>query len=139
MSDPATPDNEMEDHWWEQRAEAFEAWADHVASASLQPADTRALQAITRLAELREEVDAAILEAVRDARSQRHTWAEIGVMLGVTRQAAQHKYGPKLDDVPVEGARAVLDVRRRESLDRMVAIADEGGMYERAATPQNTR
>ena len=29
--------------------------------------------------------------------------------------------------------------QRRESLDRMVEIADESGMYERAATAENTR
>ena len=30
-------------------------------------------------------------------------------------------------------------IQRRESLDRMIEIADEGGMYEQAATPQRTR
>ena len=30
-------------------------------------------------------------------------------------------------------------VRRRESLDRMVEIAHESGMYELTATPQRTR
>lgn len=30
-------------------------------------------------------------------------------------------------------------IQRRESLDRMVDIADESGMYEQAATPQRTR
>ena len=29
--------------------------------------------------------------------------------------------------------------QRRESLDRMVEIADESGMYERTSTPKNTR
>ncbi|MCY3566652.1 MAG: hypothetical protein OXH27_10780 [Gammaproteobacteria bacterium] len=109
MSDPETPDDEIADRWWEQRAEAFEAWADSVEPADLQPADTRALQAIAKLTELRTEVDAALLEAVREARGKRHKWAEIGAMLGVTRQAAEHKYGPRLDDVPIEGSRTVID------------------------------
>ena len=30
-------------------------------------------------------------------------------------------------------------IQRRESLDRMVEIAEEGGMYEQAAIPQRTR
>ena len=96
MSDPALPDVETAESWWEQRAEAFEAWADSVDPADLKPADTRALQAITRLTDLRMEVDAAILEAVREARRDRRTWAEIGAMLGVTKQAAHHKYAPAL-------------------------------------------
>ena len=96
MSDPATPDVEMADSWWEQRADAFGAWAEQIDPADLEPADTGALQAIARLTDLRKEVDTAILEAVREARQQRRTWAEIGAMLGVTRQAAQHKYAPAL-------------------------------------------
>ena len=123
MSNPAMPDNEMAERWWELRAEAFEAWADRVDPADLQPADTRALQAIAKLAELRKEVDAIILEAVREARGKRHTWAEIGAMLGVTRQAAQHKYGPKLADVPVEGAREVIDADERLDADRRLVDA----------------
>ena len=117
MSGPAMPENGTADRWWEQRAEAFEAWADRIDPADLQPADTRALQAIARLTELRKEVDAAILEAVCEARGKRRTWAEIGAMLGVTRQAAQHKYGPRLADVPVEGAQRDLDESPADPLD----------------------
>ena len=84
--------------WWDERSEAFEAWADSVSPADLEPADTSALQAITRLTDLRKEIDAAILGAVREARRHDRTWAEIGAMLGVTKQAAQHKYGPVLAD-----------------------------------------
>ena len=35
--------------------------------------------------------------------------------------------------------RAERSVQARESLDRMVEIADESGMYERTATPRRTR
>jgi len=35
--------------------------------------------------------------------------------------------------------RAERSVQVRESLDRMVEIADESGMYERTATPKHTR
>ena len=96
MSERATPDIEMADSWWEQRAEAFAAWAEQIDPSGLEPANTGALQAIARLTDLRKEVDTAILEAVREARQRRRTWAEIGAMLGVTRQAAQHNYAPAL-------------------------------------------
>ena len=98
-TDDLTPQpDRMSERWWNERAEAFEAWADSASPADLEPADTSALQAITKLTDLRREIDAAILEAVREARRQCRTWAEIGTMLGVTKQAAQHKYGPMLTD-----------------------------------------
>lgn len=99
MDDDLTPQHDrVPESWWNERAEAFETWADSVHPADLEPADTRALQAITRLTDLRKEIEAAILDAVRQARRASHTWSEIGAMLGVTKQAAQHKYGPVLAD-----------------------------------------
>ena len=95
MNDNLNPRHDrVPESWWDERSEAFEAWADSVSPADLEPADTTALQAITRLTDVRKEIDAAILEAVREARRHCRTWAEIGAMLGVTKQAAQHKYGP---------------------------------------------
>jgi hypothetical protein len=75
-----------------ERADALERWAEHVESDQLVPADTEALRIIAELTEQREEVDAAILEAVRSARAAHRSWSEIGAMLGVTKQAAQRKY-----------------------------------------------
>ena len=127
MSDPATPDVEMADSWWEHRADAFGAWAEQIDPADLEPADTGALQAIARLTDLRREIETAILEAVQHARQQRRTWAEIGAMLGVTRQAAQHKYAPMLVGSSVEeddGGAAVT----KESPSRQPQLATAHGM-----------
>ncbi|MFV0306547.1 MAG: hypothetical protein ACK5OX_02250 [Desertimonas sp.] len=74
------------------RAAALEAWADRVDPEDLVPADTEALRAIAELAEQRDGVDAAIVEAVRSARAAHRSWSEIGAMLGVSKQAAQRKY-----------------------------------------------
>lgn len=74
------------------RASALEAWADRVDTADLVPAETEALRAIAELAEQRDGVDAAIIEAVRSARAAHRSWSEIGAMLGVSKQAAQRKY-----------------------------------------------
>lgn len=79
-----------------QRAEALEAWADKVDSAELREADTETLRAIAELAETRDGVDEQLTDAVRSARHAHHTWSEIGTMLGVSKQAAQRKYGPKI-------------------------------------------
>ena len=73
-------------------AAALEAWADCVDTDDLVPAETEALRAIAELAEQRDGVDAAIIEAVRSARAAQRSWSEIGAMLGVSKQAAQRKY-----------------------------------------------
>ena len=46
------------------------------------------------LSRQRSAVDLQLVEAVRQARADHHSWSEIGVMLGVSKQAAQRKYGP---------------------------------------------
>jgi len=78
------------------RAEALEAWADRVDSAELKEADTETLRAIAELAETRNGLDAQLTDAVRSARHADRSWSEIGAMLGVSKQAAQRKYGPKI-------------------------------------------
>ena len=52
--------------------------------------DVEALAAMTGLAE---EIDAAIGQAVLGLRVFGYSWAEIGTRLGVTRQAAQQRWG----------------------------------------------
>ena len=74
------------------RAEALERWADDVDSADLKVADTESLRSIAELVEQRNEVDEDLTEAVRSARRSERSWAEIGAMLGVSKQAAQRKY-----------------------------------------------
>ena len=39
------------------------------------------------------EIDTAITEAVKGLRATGYSWAEIGSRLGVTRQAAQQRWG----------------------------------------------
>ena len=77
-----------------QRAAALEKWADEVDPADLEEADTAALRAIAELAEARDQLDDKLTDAVRSARQTNRSWSEIGAMLGVSKQAAQRKYGP---------------------------------------------
>jgi nicotinic acid phosphoribosyltransferase len=79
-----------------QRAAALEDWAERVDTDELVIADTDALRSIAMLAEQRETVDAALLDAVRAARDAQRSWSEIGAMLGVSKQAAQRKYASKM-------------------------------------------
>jgi ABC-type transporter Mla subunit MlaD len=79
-----------------QRAEALERWAVDVHADDLVEAKTAALRTIAELVEQRDDVDTALLDAIRDARNADRSWSEIGAMLGVSKQAAQRKYAAKI-------------------------------------------
>jgi hypothetical protein len=79
-----------------ERAVDLEAWADRVSVSELREADTRGLRAIADLVDQRDHVEEEITAAVRAARRANRSWSEIGAMLGVSKQAAQRKYGHKL-------------------------------------------
>ena len=76
-----------------QRANAVEAWAAGVEVDDLRPLDSSALQEIVDLTERRDEVVGDLADAVRRARASGWSWSWIGAALGVTKQAAQQKYG----------------------------------------------
>jgi hypothetical protein len=78
-----------------EQAAALERWADAVEPEDLRIADTDALRAIAELVDQRHHVDTELTRAVRSARSADRSWSEIGTMLGVSKQAAQRKYGDK--------------------------------------------
>jgi hypothetical protein len=52
--------------------------------------DVEALSLMTGLAG---ELDVAVAEAVQGLRARGYSWAEIGTRLGITRQAAQQRWG----------------------------------------------
>lgn len=78
-----------------ERAVALESWADAVDPAELREVETDSLRHIAELAQQRDQVDAELAESVRAARAAHRSWSEIGAMLGVSKQAAQRKYGTK--------------------------------------------
>ena len=51
------------------------------------------IEALTALTGLSQEVDTAIGQAVTGLRRFGYSWAEIGSRLGITRQAAQQRWG----------------------------------------------
>ncbi len=76
-----------------EKAAALERWADQVATDEMVAADTSALRQLEKLAEQRQVLDGEVTEAVHAARRANRSWSEIGAMLGVSKQAAQRKYG----------------------------------------------
>ncbi|MGH3152759.1 MAG: hypothetical protein ACRDOB_18790, partial [Streptosporangiaceae bacterium] len=55
------------------------------------------LAIVTAVRSLARVVEAGLREAVQNARDAGHTWAEIGELLGTTRQAAFQRFGRPLD------------------------------------------
>lgn len=85
-----------------QRADALEEWAHRVKPADLVEADTASLRLISELAARRDAINEQVTEAVRSARLEGRSWSMIGAMLGVSKQAAQRKYGPRATAARVE-------------------------------------
>ena len=59
--------------------------------------DADPLNALTSARELLREIDLDIFSAVRMAHRDGWTWADIGQCLGVSRQAAQQRFGVHLN------------------------------------------
>ena len=53
------------------------------------------VEALTLMFGLAAEIDTAITEAVKGLRTFGYSWAEIGSRLGITRQAAQQRWGAR--------------------------------------------
>src|ERR1700733_6317708 len=51
------------------------------------------VEALALMLGLAEEIDTAIAEAVKGLRASGYSWTEIGSQLGITRQAAQQRWG----------------------------------------------
>jgi len=51
------------------------------------------VEALVLLVGLAEEIDTAMAEAVKGLRARGYSWAEIGSRLGISRRAAQQRWG----------------------------------------------
>ena len=64
---------------------AIRAYSRRVASGDI--------DAIADMAALADDLDVAIRDAITGLRAQGYSWADIGARLGITRQAAQQRWG----------------------------------------------
>lgn len=79
--------------------ERLEHWRERLGRAGDADLGSIALDALSDVGTLRRLLDQAELNAVRTARGQRRSWAEIAIRLGVTRQSAWERWRD-LDEEP---------------------------------------
>jgi len=94
------------------------AWARRVAAGDI--------DAITDMAAAVGELEDAMRQAVAGLRGKGYSWAEIAARLGVTRQAAQQRWGGSGRDLPAAAAPGWLPPGRR-SWYATAAYAQPGG------------
>ena len=73
--------------------DAFAAFARRVLRAYARRIATGYIDALEAMTDLSAEIDAAIGQAVTGLRGFGYSWADIGTRLGITRQAAQQRWG----------------------------------------------
>jgi hypothetical protein len=71
----------------------YAAFARRILRAYARRVATGDIDALTDMTALAADVEHAIRQAVTGLRDTGHSWAEIGLRLGVTRQAAQQRWG----------------------------------------------
>jgi len=71
----------------------YAAFARRVIAAYSRRIATGDIDAITGMAALADDLDAAIRRAITGLRKRGYSWADIGARLGITRQAAQQRWG----------------------------------------------
>ena len=73
----------------------YAAFARRVLRAYARRVATGDVEALTLMLGLSAEIDDAIAQAVTGLRGSGYSWAEIGSRLGITRQAAQQRWGAR--------------------------------------------
>jgi hypothetical protein len=71
----------------------YAAFARRVLRAYSRRIATGDVESLTHLISLSDDIDKAIQQAVNGLRSVGYSWPEIGARLGITRQAAQQRWG----------------------------------------------
>ena len=71
----------------------YASFARRVLRAYARRIATGDIDALAAMTDLSEEIDTAISQAVTGLRAFGYSWADIGTRLGITRQAAQQRWG----------------------------------------------
>ena len=80
---------------WVVENDEYAAFARRVLKAYARRVADGDVEALTLMLGLSAEIDTAIAQAVTGLRGFGYSWAEIGSRLGITRQAAQQRWGAR--------------------------------------------
>jgi hypothetical protein len=75
---------------------SVEDWLDGLDPATTPASDAADLRRIGAAQDRAEDAEQELTRAVAAARKQGRSWAAIGMVLGISRQAAQQRFGAKL-------------------------------------------
>jgi hypothetical protein len=104
-------------HGWQAGRRAYDrlaAWHRGTSESGTSDAGENALDALTDIGALRRHLEQAELTAVRAARRQGKSWAEIATRLGITRQSAWERWRD-LDEGPADGESSTADTREADA------------------------
>lgn len=76
-------------------SDKFGAFARRIIRAYSRRVADRDIEGLAGLVALRDELDLAIAKAVVELHGDPYSWADIGRVLGLTRQAVQARYGKR--------------------------------------------
>jgi hypothetical protein len=97
----------------------YAAFTRRILKAYARRVATGDIEALALMAELADTIDTSIRDAVTGLRDRGYSWADIGSRLGVTRQAAQQRWGTGRDS-----SRTGQDHRARDVPDRTVICGE---------------
>ena len=91
----------------------YAAFARRILRAYARRVATGDVEALITMTGLAADLDTAIGQAVQGLRGFGYSWAEIGARLGITRQAAQQRWGSQHDRLSLPAVRQPANLRRR--------------------------
>lgn len=101
VNEPLTANRPLRPHRQHRRRvvenDEYAAFIRRIIAAHARRVATGDVEALRDLANLSAELDNALITAVKGLRAFGYSWAEIGSRLGITRQAAQQRWGGETD------------------------------------------
>ena|SRR5712691_179593 len=91
----------------------YAAFVRRILKAYARRVATGDIEALALMAELADTIDTSIRDAVTGLRDRGYSWADVGARLGVTRQAAQQRWGTQSCATPPGGNRRARGVPDR--------------------------
>lgn len=86
--------------------DAFQTWAEQVQPEAIVDEDIAALQEVGIAANALDDARSRLQSAVDSARDVGLSWARIGTVLGVSRQAAEQRFGRRRASTPDDPLRS---------------------------------